>query len=161
MRRQSIRVLGRYLRLARRQELPVSLAILDVDRFKSVNDRYGHTVGDSVLSRIAAAMLKMFRAEDLVARWGGEEFLVGMFGTGREDATARLEALLADVREMKFEDHSGNTFSVTVSAGLAAYPRDDVTLDGLIRAADESLYSAKEAGRDRVMVADGEGGQED
>ena len=157
MRRQSINVLGRYLRLARRQQQPVSLSILDVDHFKSVNDRYGHAVGDTVLSWVAAAMLKMFRAEDLVARWGGEEFLVAMYGTSRENAAGRLEALLDQIRDMAFEDDDGNPFSVTVSAGVAAYPRDDVTLDGLIRVADDSLYSAKESGRDRMVIAEGEG----
>ena len=160
MRRQSIRVLGRYVRLARRQQLPVSLAILDVDHFKLVNDRYGHAVGDGVLSRIAAAMLKMFRAEDLVARWGGEEFLLGMYGTSREDAATRLEVLLDKIRKMKFQDHDGMEFSVTISAGLAACPRDEVVLDALIRMADASLYSAKGTGGDRVVVADGEGGPE-
>ena len=153
MRGQSVRVLGRYIRLGRRHARPVSLAILDVDHFKTVNDRYGHTVGDRVLGRIGRLLLGRFRAEDLVSRWGGEEFLVGMYGTGREDGAARLRAILGEIRETVFRDDEGNAFSVTVSGGVAEYPGDESTLDGLIRVADDALYRAKEDGRDRVILA--------
>ncbi len=153
MRRQSVRVLGRYIRLARRQNRPLSVAILDVDHFKSVNDRFGHNVGDRVLSRVGGLLVDTFRVEDLVARWGGEEFLVGMYGTAREDAATRVRAILKEVRGIVFQDDTGGEFSITISGGVAELWDESATLDDLIRSADDALYMAKDTGRDRVIVA--------
>ncbi len=153
IRRQSVRVLGRYIRLARRQSRPFSVAILDVDHFKSVNDRFGHNVGDRVLSCVGGLLVDTFRVEDVVARWGGEEFLVGMYGTARDDAATRVRAILSEVRDIVFQDDAGGEFSITISGGVAELSDASATLDDLIRIADDALYAAKEGGRDRVIVA--------
>jgi len=152
-RRKSEEVMTHFLHLAARQQRPFSLAVLDMDRFKDVNDRYGHAAGDDVLQRMAAILQRTFRAEDVVARWGGEEFVVGMFGMGAEDGVRRLDQLRGRVAEEEFSATGGTGFSVSFSAGIAEFPRDGRELAELYRAADEALYRSKEAGRDRVTAA--------
>ncbi len=143
--------LNRFLSLAKRYNQPLSLAIVDLDRFKQVNDRFGHDVGDSVLRQIGQILLRSFRGEDVVARWGGEEFIVGMYGMTKSDGVQRLSELLAIVRQQKFIAHSGSEFQVTMSGGIAEYPKDGTDLQSLYRAADAALYQAKLAGRDRIL----------
>lgn len=143
--------LNRFLSLAKRYNQPLSLAILDLDRFKQVNDRYGHDVGDAVLRHIGQMLLRSFRAEDVVARWGGEEFIVGMYGMTKSDGVERLTDLLEIVRQHKFTAAGGMEFEVTISGGVAEYPEDGIDLQSLYRSADAALYQAKLAGRDRVM----------
>ena len=142
-RRKAEDVLARFLRLADRQDQPLSLAILDIDHFKRVNDTLGHAAGDEVLRRLSRLLLSTFRDEDLAARWGGEEFVVGMYGIDGGDALRRISDLLETFRE------SGVSFS----AGVASFPDDGRDLDALHRAADAALYAAKAAGRDRVLGA--------
>ncbi|MFB2978161.1 response regulator [Microseira sp. BLCC-F43] len=143
--------LNRFLSLAKRYNQPLSLAIVDLDRFKQVNDRYGHDVGDSVLRQIGQILLRSFRSEDVVARWGGEEFIVGMYGMTKSDGVQRLRELLEIVRQQKFAAHGGIEFQVTMSGGIAEYPKDGTDLQSLYRSADAALYQAKLAGRDRIM----------
>ncbi|HAX75015.1 MAG TPA: transcriptional regulator [Cyanobacteria bacterium UBA11372] len=144
--------LNRFLSLAKRYNQPLSLAIVDLDRFKQVNDRYGHDVGDAVLRQIGQILLRSFRSEDVVARWGGEEFIVGMYGMTKSDGIERLRELLEIVREQKFAAPGKIEFQVTMSGGIAEYPDDGIDLQSLYRAADAALYQAKLAGRDRIMV---------
>jgi diguanylate cyclase (GGDEF)-like protein len=151
-RRRASEVLGRYLRLADRHHQPVAVAMLDLDRFKQVNDRYGHAAGDAVLRRLAQ-LLRTFRGEDVVARWGGEEFLVGMYGTTRAHAVHRLAELLERLRRERLRAADDTTFHVSFSAGVVEYPSDAGDLQSLQAAADQALYAAKEAGRDRVLPA--------
>jgi diguanylate cyclase (GGDEF)-like protein len=142
-RRKAEDVLARLLRLAVRHEDPLSLAIIDIDHFKSVNDDRGHPAGDEVLRRLAQLLRTAFRGEDVVARWGGEEFLVGMYGIDSAGAVRRIRELLADFR--------GD--GITFSAGVATYPHHGHAVDSLYRAADTALYVAKSQGRDRVLAA--------
>lgn len=151
-RRRASEVLSRYLRLADRQHQPVAVGMLDLDRFKQINDRYGHAAGDVVLRRLAQ-LLRSFRGEDVVARWGGEEFLVGMYGTTRAHAVHRLAELLERLRRERLRAADGTVFQVSFSAGVAEYPSDAGDLQSLQGAADEALYAAKEAGRNRVLPA--------
>ena len=143
--------LNRFLSLAKRYNQPLSLAIVDLDRFKQVNDRYGHDVGDSVLRQIGQILLRSFRSEDVVARWGGEEFIVGMYGMTKSDGVERLKELLEIVRQQKFVAPGKIEFQVTMSGGIAEYPKDGIDLQSLYRCADAALYQAKLAGRDRIM----------
>ncbi|HEU0053688.1 MAG TPA: response regulator, partial [Longimicrobium sp.] len=152
-RRRSEELIQHFLRLAGRQQEPFSLAILDLDRFKEVNDRCGHGTGDEVLRRVARVLQKTFRAEDVVARWGGEEFVVGMYGMEKDDGVQRVADALELMREERFVDPSGCDFGVTFSAGVAQYPADGADLQALYRAADAAMYQAKRAGRDRVLPA--------
>ncbi|HEX2201833.1 MAG TPA: response regulator, partial [Longimicrobium sp.] len=152
-RRRSEEMIGRLLRLAARQSQPFSLGLLDLDHFKEVNDRCGHGMGDEVLRRVAKVLQKAFRAEDVVARWGGEEFVVGMYGMEKDDGVQRLAEALEMMREERFHDPDGCVFDVTFSAGVSQYPMDGADLQALYRGADAAMYQAKDAGRNRVLPA--------
>jgi diguanylate cyclase (GGDEF)-like protein len=144
-------VFDQFFRLAERQGVPVTMAILDIDRFKDVNDQHGHAIADQVLQHLGQLLLQRFRGYDLAARWGGEEFVIGMFGVDRGFARQRLEEILGTFRAEEFIDGSGERFSVTFSAGVAEYPANGTTLQDLYRIVDAVLYQAKAAGRARVF----------
>jgi diguanylate cyclase (GGDEF)-like protein len=153
-RHKSTELLTHLLALARRQGSPVSLVVLDLDHFKHVNDRYGHASGDEVLRRIGATLRQFFRGEDVVARWGGEEFVIGMYGMSSGDSVARLYRVLEAVRGQAFVTEDGSQLEVSFSAGVAEFPKHGLDLQALYRAADEALYRAKDAGRSRVFTAE-------
>ena len=158
-RRKSTQLLNRLLGLAQRQGQTLCLAVIDLDNFKKVNDDYGHPKGDQVLKRFGEKLQSTFRDEDVVARWGGEEFVIGLYGVSRQEGTHRLRQFLQTWQAEQFEHSSTDcanpgevlTFKVAFSAGVAVYPHDATDLQKLYRAADEALYSAKAAGRNRVM----------
>jgi diguanylate cyclase (GGDEF)-like protein len=152
-RRGSEEVLERFLRLAAGQGDPMAFGVVDLDCFKQVNDECGHAVGDEVLARVARLLQKRFRAEDVVARWGGEEFVVGMYGMDKADGVQRLAEALEVMREEPFKSPTGESFHVTFSAGVAEFDTDGRDLLSLYRAADAAMYAAKRAGRDRVLPA--------
>ncbi len=131
-------------------EEPIALAIIDVDHFKSVNDTYGHVTGDAVLRRLASTLQRSFRRADLLARWGGEEFVVLLPGTDLEGAAHVLEAALEAVRSERFESTDGRIFQVTFSAGVVEVP-PRAALDETLLVADRLLYLAKQSGRNRVI----------
>jgi diguanylate cyclase (GGDEF)-like protein len=139
--------------LARRTEEPLSLAILDIDRFKSVNDAHGHAVGDDVLRRVAAVLTEALRGSDLVARWGGEEFVALLPNTDQKGAVQSLQRALEAMRELRFTGKDGAPFSVTFSAGVIPYPAN-AGLEEAVNSADRLLYLAKVAGRNRVFGAE-------
>lgn len=147
-------VLVSWLAEARRTNHDVSLALIDLDRFKSINDGYGHLAGDRVLRVLGQLLQGSFRTEDLRGRWGGEEFVVAFSRLGPEAAAAIVDRARAEFAAHAFEGDHGERFGVTFSAGVAARGRDGDTVEALIHAADRRLYRAKAAGRDRV-VADG------
>jgi two-component system, cell cycle response regulator len=137
-------VLDREVTRAHRTRLELSLVVLDVDHFKAVNDTHGHQAGDEVLRHIARALSSVAREIDLVARNGGEEFVAVLPACSREQAVVvgeRMRAAVAADREI----------GVTVSAGVATLPADAADANQLIAAADEALYAAKRAGRDRIL----------
>ncbi len=146
--------LEREWRLCSRQGLPISMILVDVDRFKDYNDRYGHQAGDDCLARVAAAIAASpRRPSDLAARYGGEEFAVVMPGSARDGAEAVAERLLDGVRALGLRREGGTARGVvTVSCGLAAAAPTEggESPEALIRAADEALYRAKRDGRDRM-----------
>jgi diguanylate cyclase (GGDEF)-like protein len=152
-RRRSEELMGQLMHLAVRQQQAFSLALLDLDHFKQINDRHGHGMGDEVLRRVARMLERSFRAEDVVARWGGEEFVVAMFGMDKENGVQRLTQVLAALRDEPFELPGDEPLRVTFSAGVAQYPMDGGDLQALYRSADATMYQAKEGGRDRVLPA--------
>lgn len=135
---------------ARRHALPLSVALLDIDHFKRVNDTHGHEAGDAVLRAVSAALQGAVRRSDFVARWGGEEFLLVFPHTGVAGAAVVCERVRAKIESLAF-DGALSGLRVSASMGLASLDDDD--LDTLVRRADEALYSAKGRGRNRVEIA--------
>ncbi|MBW4494919.1 MAG: response regulator [Oscillatoria princeps RMCB-10] len=152
-RRKSIQDLGQLLRLADRYSQPLCLAVLDVDGLKPINDQYGHAAGEVVLRRLGELLQRHFRSEDVVARWGGEEFVAGMYGMTKLDGVQRLKELLDSFSQHEFTGCNGKTFRATFSAGVAEYKREGSDLQMLYRSADAALYQAKAAGRNCVLPA--------
>jgi len=152
-RRRSTAMLEDLMAMSDRFGQPVSLAILDLDRFKQLNDRLGHAAGDVALRRFGEMLVGAFRGEDAIGRWGGEEFVVGMYGMARDDGVQRVAELLESFRGEEFTGRDGATTHPSFSAGVSEYPRDGRDLHELYQAADDALYSAKAAGRDRVLPA--------
>ena len=150
-RRYILTQLGSFVSGARRHGRPLSVAIVDVDRFKDVNDRYGHAAGDAVLVAATGALRSHLRAEDHLGRLGGEEFLAVLPDTDADAAAAVAERMRADVAESVVE-HEGERLRVTVSIGMATW-EDDESPELMLRRADEALYAAKAAGRDRTLSA--------
>ena len=151
-RRALLDALASRLSEARRHALVLSLAILDVDRFKRVNDAYGHLVGDQVLVSLGRLLDARFRLEDLRGRWGGEEFMVVFPGETAPTAAGVLSRVLDEFRAIRFRSESGEPFHVTFSAGIASFPRDGASVDALVRAADRRLYEGKSGGRGVVIA---------
>jgi diguanylate cyclase (GGDEF)-like protein len=144
--------LQQLLRLADRYHLPLSLALIDLDNLKSINDTHGHAAGDAVLRRLGQLLAKSFRGEDVVGRWGGEEFAVGMYGMNAHDGRDRIAAVLEAFRE-PFATDDGLPLRPGFSAGVAEYPKDGETVQDLYRAADQALYRAKDGGKGQVAAA--------
>jgi diguanylate cyclase (GGDEF)-like protein len=134
-----------------RGQAPFSLAMLDVDYFKRINDRHGHDVGDRVLCLLAQTIDEQLRGYDLCARWGGEEFMLLLPGTDIAQARRLSERIMARVRELRLPD-LGQHARLTVSVGLAIH-RSGEAVDQTIGRADSELLQAKRQGRDRLMVA--------
>jgi two-component system cell cycle response regulator len=136
-------------RLAARTKEPLTVAILDLDRFKAVNDTSGHQMGDHVLKTFAALLLKTLRTSDLIARWGGEEFAVLFPNTDLTQARFALNKALTALRKTTFETPDKKQFRITFSAGVT--PVDPkASVDEAIAIADRYLYLAKTSGRNRV-----------
>ncbi|WP_232424202.1 GGDEF domain-containing protein [Imhoffiella purpurea] len=136
--------------LAARHERPLSVIMCDVDHFKRFNDTHGHAAGDRVLRRVAEILSGVFRQTDLVCRYGGEEFTVVMPGTRLEDCRQRAEELRQGIETESFEYEGCPLGSVTISVGIASWPEMAVAPEMLIVIADQALYRAKRAGRNRV-----------
>ena len=144
--------LGFLLRLAARQKVPISIAVLDLDRFKTVNDTYGHGMGDRVIKRLARILRHSFRTEDIAARIGGEEFLVAMYGATSSVLAERMEKVQRTLGSHFFHPRAAEPFQVSFSAGVAQYGRDGHDFQSLYEAADQALYLAKESGRKKVLT---------
>ncbi|MEA2209533.1 MAG: hypothetical protein QOF54_2010 [Solirubrobacteraceae bacterium] len=131
---------------ARRNRLPLSLAMFDLDHFKQINDRFGHASGDRALCDFAELLQRELRGGDTLARVGGEEFAVVLFGVGLDDAVA----FAARIGEQLAESDGAERPSLSTSAGVAALSERDATPEALLLVADRALYAAKAAGRHRV-----------
>jgi diguanylate cyclase (GGDEF)-like protein len=137
---------------ARRYGRKVSCAMFDVDNFKNINDRHGHTAGDRILKSLADILLSQTRSSDIVARYGGEEFVVILPETAGREASISSERVRKafEELELRFADDDS---AVTVSCGIATYPDHAADSSTLLRMADSALYRAKSEGRNRSMVA--------
>lgn len=136
---------------ARRLEEPLSLILIDIDHFKTINDRFGHIFGDLVLKTVAALMKGALRSYDIIGRIGGEEFLIISPASSREDSAALAERLLNRIRHEIISDGSAEA-AITVSAGVAMLTDGDDAPGMLLKRADAAMYQAKEKGRNRVVI---------
>jgi two-component system, cell cycle response regulator len=132
---------------------PVCVLIFDIDHFKAINDAFGHDAGDDVLIAFSERLRIGVRGIDLVARYGGEEFFLVMPDTDAQYASSVAERLRSDVEKVPFATRSGEEIPVTVSIGIAEWHGRSDTPDALIRRADQALYAAKRAGRNRVVAS--------
>jgi two-component system cell cycle response regulator len=132
---------------------PVCVLIFDIDHFKDINDTYGHDAGDDVLKDFSERLRRGVRGIDLVARYGGEEFMLVMPETDAAFASSVAERLRSDVDKVPFATRSGAKVPVTVSIGIAEWRGPSDTAEGMVRRADRALYSAKSAGRNRVVAS--------
>lgn len=136
---------------AQRTKRPLSVLLLDIDHFKSVNDTYGHGIGDDVIRAVAKAVREQVRRVDIAARYGGEEFAVVLENTGEEGALLFAERLRMNVEALVHESEQG-PFSITISIGVAVFPHQGSTAEELVENADAALYVSKRSGRNRVSV---------
>ena len=136
-------------------QAPISVVMIDIDHFKVFNDSYGHAVGDRVLQAVANTMRSTMRTSDICARQGGEEFVMLLPNTSDDSAVSFAERVRGTLGDTRYA-HLGlpDDVNITISAGVATCPRDAITIDELLELADKALYSAKEAGRDRVCQYD-------
>lgn len=141
------------LERAARYRYPLALLMLDIDHFKQVNDLHGHLAGDEVLKRVASACHGMVRANDHLARLGGEEFAVLMPQVSPEQATVMAERLRAGVAQLRCELAEGVVVLPRVSIGVAVAENGEGTLSALMRRGDGAMYAAKAQGRNRVVLA--------
>jgi diguanylate cyclase (GGDEF)-like protein len=131
---------------------PAAVLLIDIDRFKSINDSFGHAVGDRVLAMFAEAARKSMRGSDLIGRFGGDEFAAMLLETNREKAIEVAERIRATFSQMT-QDVDGHQVSATVSIGLVHCLERTLDIPELLTQADHALYCAKERGRNRVEVA--------
>lgn len=148
------RLVGYNLEHARRHNTGLSVLMVDVDHFKDVNDSYGHLVGDRVLRALAGAIQSEMRHRDLCGRFGGEEFVVALRDADDHLAIEAADRIARRIRSLHIADGRGGFIEqLTVSIGVASFPRCGTTLAELLRAADEAVYQAKDHGRDQALVA--------
>lgn len=144
--------LERELRRACREDYPLALVILDLDHFKQINDTYGHLAGDEALQELARTLQAGIRQEDVLCRYGGEEFIVLMPGMALAVAAERAEGWRQTIAGIRLRCGDGE-LKFTISAGVAAYPEHGDVADELTQAADLALYLAKHEGRNRVEIS--------
>ncbi|HET9843073.1 MAG TPA: diguanylate cyclase [Gammaproteobacteria bacterium] len=137
-------------KLALRLSTTLSIAILDLDNFKGINDTYGHPAGDHVLKTLCFLLRNRLRKSDIVGRYGGEEFIVILPHTKKEQAEVLLNVIKSHFNKITFS-HENFQFTVSFSAGIAEFPREP-NVESLIQSADEALYSAKNYGKNQVCV---------
>jgi len=136
-----------------RYKSPTSCLMIDIDHFKSINDEYGHRTGDMVIREIAKIIKDCLRKVDTIARWGGEEFVILLPGTGKEKAFTAAERIMKTVSDHSF---SGISKQITVSIGIASVPESSIdNAEKLIDASDNALYEAKSKGRNCIASSNG------
>ena len=154
-RRHFFELMDKEMSRADRFKSPLTCMLIDIDHFKSVNDTYGHLVGDSVLMEIGTIFQGELRQVEIAARYGGEEFVMLLPGTTLSDAKQPALRLLEKIRKHSFKGCTDGQ-PITISIGMGGIPDPDIkTREDLIRCADFALYKAKDAGRNRIEIASG------
>jgi diguanylate cyclase (GGDEF)-like protein len=147
-----LEILSREINSAQRRATPLAVAIIDIDHFKSINDTRGHLAGDEVLRTLGAKLKSRIRSADALGRYGGEEFLLVVPGATKQHPFVPLERLQRAVAEIPFT-YAGSSIKVTASFGVAWLTSNADSAERLLSRADEALYNAKRAGRNRVVYA--------
>ncbi len=150
-RRHFLELGGREFSRSRRHHRPLSVLMIDIDRFKRINDRFGHDVGDKVLQRLVEVCLKTLRESDVFGRLGGEEFAVILSESDVPEAQVVADRLHRRLKEQRVASPQGEV-RFTVSVGLAILRLTDASLEDILKRADRALYEAKRQGRDRVVA---------
>jgi diguanylate cyclase (GGDEF)-like protein/PAS domain S-box-containing protein len=145
--------LDRELQRAARRQRPLSILFLDLDHFKHFNDSFGHEAGDLVLTSIADCFRHNFRGDDIICRYGGEEFAIILPEASTKDAAKRADAFRLQVSSLKLSLHDRPLDAVTISIGIATFPDHGANVDSLLHHADRALYESKARGRNRLTVA--------
>jgi diguanylate cyclase (GGDEF)-like protein len=144
--------LGREISRAMRYKTPLAIIMLDLDYFKMINDTYGHLAGDLVLGKVGHYLNGCSRGEDVVCRYGGEEFVIIMPGASLESGIKRAEDICRGATEsLRIKYREKFLPDITVSLGVASYPEHGETADLLLYNADNALYLAKKSGRNRIV----------
>jgi diguanylate cyclase (GGDEF)-like protein len=151
IRRQLFELGEKEINRAQRNGDPLSLMMLDIDHFKSINDTYGHAIGDEVLKKFSMLFRDSLRNIDIVCRFGGEEFVAILPDTDTQTATDVAQRLRLNV-ETSIMPIEGKELKYTISIGLAVLREKDISINQLINRADEALYHAKRSGRNQVVV---------
>lgn len=146
--------LERELKRAERRQIQLAIFMLDIDHFKEFNDAYGHEAGDVVLREVAEVFRQSVRSEDIVCRYGGEEFVIIFPEITVQAAFERAEKIRIDMSAIRVRLRGEPLGQITISVGIAMYPQNGASLDQLLRAADRSLYEAKHRGRNQTVIAD-------
>jgi diguanylate cyclase (GGDEF)-like protein len=147
--------LERELHRAQRRNATLAVLMLDVDRFKLLNDSFGHDAGDAVLREVTECLKQSVRTEDVVCRYGGEEFVIILPEIDESLALERANKIRAAVNSLNIQFKGQSMRKISISVGLAMYPDHANSSDDLIRLADAALYEAKHAGRNQVQLAVG------
>ena len=147
-----VETLPREIRRAERDKVPLSVALLDIDHFKRLNDNYGHSAGDAVLKALGGLLRNAMRGGDIACRYGGEEFLLVLAECDRDGAREMIQKVSEKAKRLSFALPGVSLPPITLSAGIAELDEKLSSAEALIAAADRALYSAKEKGRDRVEV---------
>jgi diguanylate cyclase (GGDEF)-like protein len=134
-----------FLRSADRYQQSVAIAVLDLDQLRSVNENFDYATGDRVLRQFGQRLRQFFCENDVVARWGGEEFVIGMYGMTRAEGTQRLRAFSQSLDRRTFTTPEGKPLEITFTTGVAQYPTEGIDLQALYRSALGALRSAKQA----------------
>lgn len=146
------KTLPRELHMAHRRNMPLCIVMLDIDDFKKLNDSFGHGLGDILLREFANVLRGHLRQSDISCRYGGDEFVLVMPDSTVADTQERVEQIRLLLKELQIQ-HEGQALGlITLSAGIAQTPEDGATVSELLLSADKALYTAKQAGRDRIMI---------
>ncbi len=152
-RRYMEETLKREVLRASRKHFPLGILMLDVDNFKQFNDNYGHAAGDAILCQLSSLFIKNIREEDIVCRFGGDEFIIVMPDTNRAITIERAEHICKMVKQFSFQYNGKTLESITLSLGVAIFPENGSTFEAILKIVDDTLFSAKHNGRGTVAVA--------
>nr|WP_272211436.1 GGDEF domain-containing protein [Marinicella sp. W31]MDC2877322.1 GGDEF domain-containing protein [Marinicella sp. W31] len=145
-------VLSREIGYSRKMRRKLTVMMIDLDHFKQVNDRFGHAGGDTVLQKCAKLVLDMIRIGDFAFRYGGEEFLIALVETGKEEAMTLAERIRIEIARTSIEVSDGENINITASIGVAEFKGHPDYMQ-LVKSADAALYQAKQNGRNCLVAA--------